>query len=88
MIYSLITVCLGKFFRYALKYFSHYASVFESDVKDVPKKKKSDETITDLEIVETCFFLLKSNSNFYRNRWNWSVFVEKYFTHQDDKVKW
>lgn len=76
-------------FRYALKYFSYHPSVFEDIVNDVPKKKKKDETqVTELDIVETCFFLLRSNPDFYRNKWNWSIFIQKYLNYQDNRIKW
>ncbi|KAJ8933923.1 hypothetical protein NQ318_016495 [Aromia moschata] len=75
---------------YALKYFSLYPSPFDSDVKDSSKKckKKDDFRITDLEIIESCYLLLKSNPDFYRNKWNWSKFINKYLHHSDTKIKW
>lgn len=76
-------------FRYALKYFGHHPSIFENDARDVAKKKKVDvPPVTELDIVESCFSLLKCNPDFFRKKWNWSVFLSNFLNSQDNKVKW
>ncbi|KAJ8918423.1 hypothetical protein NQ315_008120 [Exocentrus adspersus] len=76
------SVLLGKTVKnrgdlegHALKYFHANPAPFETYSRDVPKKRKiiKSSNITDLDIVECCYFLLKSNPEFYRSRWNWSV---------------
>lgn len=42
----------------------------------------------DLDIVESSYYLLKSNPDFYRNKWKWSLFIQKYIRHADSKVRW
>lgn len=63
--------------------------MFDGANENMGKKKKIDESqITQLDIVESCFFLLRSNTNFYRNKWNWSIFFEKYLNFGDNRIKW
>lgn len=78
------------YFRYALKYFDLHPAPFDAYRQDIPKKRRVENIVdvTDLDIVECCYFLLKSNPAYYRNEWNWSVFIKKYFSHTDPKVKW
>lgn len=62
--------------------------MFEYDI-DAPKKKKVNDTqVAVLDLVESCFYLLRSNPSFYRNKWNWSVFIGKYLNFDNNKVKW
>ncbi|XP_066248350.1 midasin [Euwallacea similis] len=80
---------------YAQKYFEQYASPFqEEDSTSASKTKKCRITLPynvylrDLNIVEACYFLLKSDPKFYRQRWKWSIFIKKYSLHTDYKVSW
>lgn len=43
---------------------------------------------SDLQFVEACYHLLKNNPEFYRNKWNWSIFLQRYFEHEDNRIKW
>ncbi|XP_018570303.1 midasin [Anoplophora glabripennis] len=91
------SVLLGKTVKirddlegYALKYFGLHPAPFEMYIQDVAKKRKMENRIdiSDLNIAECCYFLLKSNPAYYRNKWNWSVFIKKYLNHSDRKVAW
>ncbi|CAG9859623.1 unnamed protein product [Phyllotreta striolata] len=92
------TILLGRLISkrndlqgFALKYFSQHPSVFESlEIDESSSKKSKTEKIrhTDLQFVESCFNLLISNADFYRNKWNWSIFLKKYFDHQDKRIEW
>nr|XP_023017788.1 midasin [Leptinotarsa decemlineata] len=90
-------VLLGNILRkrrdlegYALKYFNSHPSGFENEYSDLIKKRISplEITVGDLEIVDFSYSLLKSNPDFYRIKWNWSVFIGKYLEHEEAQVRW
>ncbi|XP_066138163.1 midasin [Euwallacea fornicatus] len=91
---SKITKARPDLKSYAQKYFQQYASPFEEDLTSSSKAKKCRITLPyniylkDLNIVEACYFLLKSDAKFYRRKWKWSIFIKKYSLHTDYKVSW
>lgn len=86
---------LGFFIdSYALKYFEQYPAPFDEPQVGPTKSKRSrialadNIYIEDLDIVEASYFLLKSDSTFFRHKWKWSEFVKKYSKHSDCKTQW
>nr|CAI5834236.1 unnamed protein product [Callosobruchus analis] len=75
---------------YALRYFSTHPSPFKTREDQAIKRRKMQQKtdIMDLDIAESCLFLLRSNPDFYRNKWNWSLFIKKYINHKETKIKW
>ncbi|CAG9771357.1 unnamed protein product [Ceutorhynchus assimilis] len=77
---------------FALKYFEQYPSPFEVDINSPIKAKRSRplENIfsRDVDIVQACYFLLRSDPKFYWNNWKWSVFMKKYASNDDYEVAW
>ncbi|CAH2010078.1 unnamed protein product [Acanthoscelides obtectus] len=75
---------------YALRYFSAHQSPFEIREDQTSKRRKMQQNINieDIDIVESSLFLLRSNPDFYRAKWNWSSFIKKFFNHKEAKVIW
>nr|CAH7769756.1 unnamed protein product [Callosobruchus chinensis] len=75
---------------YALRYFTTYPPPFETRENQATKRRKMQQRmdIGDLDKVESYLFLLRSNPDFYRSKWNWSLFIKKYMNHKDTKIKW
>ncbi|XP_057664406.1 midasin [Diorhabda carinulata] len=94
----LCTILLGRIISrrkdlkgYAMKYFTKYPAVLESldTSENISKKCKLVEIVYDvLYFIESCYHLLKSDPNFYRYKWNWSIFVQKFLDSEDDRLKW
>ncbi|KAL1494716.1 hypothetical protein ABEB36_010268 [Hypothenemus hampei] len=76
---------------FVLQYFKKYPSPFdEFESHSKPKKIKTvlPYTVTDLDIVECCYFLLQSDAKYFRNKWKWSNFIKKYVSSEDCKITW
>ncbi|CAH0557511.1 unnamed protein product [Brassicogethes aeneus] len=78
---------------YALKYFENHSSPFNKKNSQNPSKKRKFESTMnvdelDLLIVESTYFILKTNPDHYRNIWNWSDFIKIYKTNTNTKVLW
>ncbi|XP_064213116.1 midasin isoform X2 [Tribolium castaneum] len=89
-------VLLGRIIRirndlhcYATKYFESNPSPFEDESYPVSKKRKMSQiTISELDLVESCYALLKSDPQFYGKKWNWSEFITKYLNHESPEIQW
>lgn len=86
-------------YRFSLKYFEsspspfHDVTAYCQSSSSVKKRKFSSKKtgathVTDLDIVACCYSLLHASSDYFRQRWNWSDFVELYVGHNDDFVRW
>lgn len=68
--------------RFAIKLFDRNVPPFEKVQSEyVPPEKKPKTEVSsasDLEIVKCCYNLLKVDASFFRDLWNWSVFVNNY----------
>ncbi|KAL3283545.1 hypothetical protein HHI36_006684 [Cryptolaemus montrouzieri] len=76
---------------FALKYFELYPSPFGENLQEERSKrskKNEDITISNIELVESCFSLLLHDVEFYKRKWNWSKFITTYLKNPDLKVKW
>lgn len=79
--------------RFVLSYFEKYPAPFE-DVKDYYPKTKRKKLVevqyeaTALDVVHATYIILKLSSDVFRNKWNWSYFVNKYFNKNDSMVQW
>lgn len=77
-----------------LQYFEKYPSPFDKayfeDVKNIPTKKRktSEIEVTNQQLVHCCYIFLTTNADFFRSKWNWSVFIKKYLNHPDCMIKW
>lgn len=74
---------------YASKYFESQPSPFEDRDQNTSKRSKMSQNITvsDLELIESCYALLKSDPQFYKNKWNWSDFI-KYLNNEKPEIQW
>ncbi|XP_046665626.1 midasin-like [Homalodisca vitripennis] len=75
--------------KYSLKYFENNPAPWEEikDVEEIPKKKRKEVMVSDIEIVETCFRFLRASANHFRTLWKWSEFTRKFLQHEDNHVK-
>ncbi|XP_061400556.1 midasin [Musca vetustissima] len=71
--------------RYALTYFSNKPAIFSSNlmtngVSNKKSKSNIDERtpLNEEVIIKSCYYLLKSNVNYFKELWNWSDFIERY----------
>lgn len=77
-----------------MKYFEKYQSPFEKDPESPSKSKRTrialadNVFVRDIDVVEACYFLLRSEPKFYRHKWKWSVFIKKYSFDDDYEVAW
>ncbi|XP_044268494.1 midasin [Tribolium madens] len=90
-------VLLGRIIRvrndlhwYATKYFESSPSPFVDEAHPVSKKSKMSQNIpiSELDLVESCYALLRSNPQFYVKKWNWSEFTTKYLDHEIPEIQW
>ncbi|KAJ3654813.1 hypothetical protein Zmor_013972 [Zophobas morio] len=91
------TVMLGKIVQlrndlkwFALRYFEKNPPPFTSEDQQPAKRIKMSPNfdVTDLDIVESCYWLLQSEPSFYEKKWDWAEFAEKYLNHEEEKVQW
>lgn len=80
-------------FSFAVEYFNVYSSPFEVDgTPNLPRKKikteKANFEFSDVDVVIACYQLLQSAVDFFRRKWDWSVFIKKYLDHSDVTIKW
>lgn len=79
-------------FRFVLTYFEKYPAPFEDTQSYYPHKKKTKLTkpfeVSDFEIVNATYVILKLYADFFRRKWNWSYFLSKYYNHDDDNIQW
>lgn len=80
-------------FRFMLKYFEKYPSPFDQKYFDAEdelpiKRRKIMRRFNDSDIVNCCYNFLKTAPEFFRKKWNWSEFMEKYMDHSDEMVVW
>lgn len=77
---------------FSIQYFNVYSSPFETDSSPhLPKKKlRIDEKIqfNEVDVVLACYQFLQSSVDFYRRKWDWSVFIRKYLQHTNVTIKW
>lgn len=67
--------------KFTTKLFDKNVAPFEKlDIETPPpsKKSKSNESLSDLEIVKCCFNLLSVDPSFFKTFWNWSIFIKNY----------
>ncbi|XP_067631338.1 midasin isoform X2 [Eurosta solidaginis] len=65
--------------RYAVAYFRNKPAPFECPEGTLSKKRsKNGSTIASLDIVKCCHNLLRANPVFFKDLWNWSIFLEQY----------
>jgi len=79
--------------RFIMHYFqSHPPPFLQMQNTAEPKRKrtKTDETLnlSDLELVVCCFNLLETDTDHFKNIWDWSAFISKFSSHQDCEVRW
>lgn len=70
-----------------------YSSPFEVYfTPHLPRKKikseKANFEFSDVDVVIATYQLLQSAVDYFRNKWNWSVFIKKYLHHSDVTIKW
>ncbi|KAM7344790.1 midasin [Cochliomyia hominivorax] len=73
-----ISLCVK---RYALSYFLNKPAPFSTVHHEIVAKKSKtnlNEKPSALALVKCCFYLLKSNTTFFKDLWNWSEFVQHY----------
>ncbi|XP_004526504.1 midasin [Ceratitis capitata] len=68
--------------RYAVSYFRNKPAPFEcstlTEGTTSIKRSKNNVKITSLDIVKCCYHLLCANPVFFKDLWNWSVFIEQF----------
>lgn len=66
--------------RYSLQFFIIFPAPFITLSPQAPptKKQHKQEITADLDIVNCCYNLLSSDHMFYKNKWNWSQFLNMY----------
>ncbi|XP_017477860.1 PREDICTED: midasin, partial [Rhagoletis zephyria] len=68
--------------RYAISYFRDKPAPFQcptlAEGSLASKRSKHITAITSLDIVKCCYHLLCANPVFFKDLWNWSVFLEQY----------
>ncbi|XP_011196368.2 midasin [Zeugodacus cucurbitae] len=68
--------------RYAISYFRNKPSPFECpqliEGTSSTKRAKNNTKITPIDIVKCCYHLLCANPVFFKDLWNWSVFLEQF----------
>lgn len=80
-------------FRFIISYFEKYPAPFENktDSYPSPKKRKLDVTesvFNDLDVVMSTYEILKLQPDFFRKKWKWALFIQKFLNHKDSMVKW
>lgn len=88
---NFVRLVLMFFFSFAIKYFNVNPPPFEADASpNLPRKRIKADTFvfSDVDIVWACYQFLQCSVEFFRRRWNWSVFIDKYLNHSDTTVKW
>lgn len=82
----------NNFFRFILKYFKSSPSPFQSRSASEPpvKKSKSDVKfkISELDLCEATYNLLRAAPDYFKEQWNWSYFIEKYSNHPNYEIRW
>ncbi|XP_030747857.1 midasin-like isoform X2 [Sitophilus oryzae] len=76
---------------HVLQYFESYPSPFDEDTKWSSKRTKLSPTenlIRDIDIVKACYYLLRCDPKFFRQKWMWSIFLKRYLFHKDYEVSW
>ncbi|EDW90873.2 LOW QUALITY PROTEIN: uncharacterized protein Dyak_GE13493 [Drosophila yakuba] len=97
--YQLECVALSKLMnfsldaqRFAKSYFHDKPAPFEKNQSNgsLPSKKSKngnhDANLKDLELIKCCFQLLKSDTPYFRELWDWSSFIATY-THNSSSPK-
>lgn len=77
--------------RHCLSYFEDKCPPWECEVNHshlAKKMKSSTPVVTPLEIVECCWYFLKVNLNYFKNKWDWSSFIKKYIPCDNKNVLW
>ncbi|XP_060523118.1 midasin [Cylas formicarius] len=78
--------------RFALTYFTSYPAPFETEDKAPEKVRKISSgkvQVECIDIVEATYFLLKSNPEFFRVRWEWTRFISAFISSSRDvHVRW
>lgn len=68
--------------KFAINLFDKNVAPFEKFANEDPppsKKHKSNfQSLTDLEVVKSCYNLLNTDPDFFKSCWNWSIFVKNY----------
>jgi len=90
-------VALGKLldihpdaFQYSLKYFDKNPAPwadYVSHTEGIPKKKRKETSVSDIEVAETCLRFLRASANHFKTLWKWSEFAKIFLKHKDDRVK-
>ncbi|XP_050325190.1 midasin [Bactrocera neohumeralis] len=68
--------------RYAISYFRNKPAPFECpqmvEGTSSTKRSKNSSKLTSIDIVKCCYHLLCANPVFFKDLWNWSVFLEQF----------
>lgn len=81
-------------FSFTLQYFNKFASPFDDNAATCSRPKKSkvqwnrEIKFTDADIVNASYEFLHSNTEYFRHKWNWSRFFQKYSKHKDNNIRW
>ena len=74
-----------------MQYFQNNPAPFEPVQYTEPAEKRiklEEYHVEEVEIVECCYNLLQLAPEYFRNLWNWSLFVKKYSSHKDPEIRW
>ncbi|KAJ9587623.1 hypothetical protein L9F63_018944, partial [Diploptera punctata] len=85
--------------RFSLQYFEKNPSPFEDFMTESlspTSRKKIKLSVTsvgegiglDLEIVKCCYNFLRVSSDYFKQRWNWSDFIDTYVGHENEFICW
>ncbi|KAF6211669.1 hypothetical protein GE061_012182 [Apolygus lucorum] len=93
-------VCLGKLFAKQNSVIKSYLRYFEEDKppwqsqevltpsRNSKKRKMSVRKVSDLEVVECCWNLLRADFRTFSTKWCWSSFLDKFAASKDEQVVW
>ena len=87
------------FYRFSLQYFENnpppFHDITTASLSPSSRKKLklsptkiADYLMPDLEIVKSCYSFLHISSDYFRQHWNWSDFIELYVGHEDEFICW
>ncbi|XP_054261518.1 midasin-like isoform X2 [Macrosteles quadrilineatus] len=77
--------------QYSIKYFDKSPAPWENhftNTGEIPKKKRKDVKVAEVEVVETCLRFLRSSASHFKTVWKWSEFARRFLKHEDNRVVW
>lgn len=82
------SVIIYALFRFSLVYFTKVPAPFNCDEQPRKKQSKDASSIGGHEIVECCYNFLRSDPTYFKNAWNWSLFIDLYCSNVSAEPKY